>query len=52
MPVVVALNYDTQLYIARKVEELEKIRSRKNIEETKIISAMLYNLIKVRRDRF
>lgn len=42
----------TQLYIAQEVGEINKDLASKLIKETKTISAMLYNLIKVRKEKF
>ena len=42
----------TQLYIAQEIGELNKEFASKFINETKTISAMLYNLIKVRKEKF
>ena len=42
----------TQLYIAQEIGELKKELANKFIKETKTISAMLYNLIKVRKENF
>ena len=42
----------TQLYIAKRNGELKKSISNKYIETTQKISAMLYKLIKVRKEKF
>ena len=42
----------TQLYIAKSVDEIGKNIADKYIERTKKISAMLYKLIKIRKERF
>jgi|SaaInlV_200m_DNA_3_1039701.scaffolds.fasta_scaffold06692_3 four helix bundle protein len=42
----------TQLYIALKTGTIQKNTAKEFIETTKKISAMLYNLIKVRKDKF
>src|SRR6056297_2369419 len=42
----------TQLYIAKEVGELKSKIASKYIKETKTISAMLYNLIEVRKENF
>ena len=42
----------TQLYIAAETGSIEKTTVLKFIEKTKKISAMLYKLIQVRRDKF
>ena len=42
----------TQLYIAKEINILNKNVANDFIEQTKKISAMLYNLIKVRKDKF
>src|SRR6056297_3102321 len=42
----------TQLYIAKEINILNKNVANDFIEQTKKISAMLYNLIKVRKEKF
>ena len=42
----------TQLYIAKEVDILPKKLSNDFIKQSKKISAMLYNLIQVRKDKF
>jgi four helix bundle protein len=42
----------TQLYLAHKLELIDSITIKTLIEMTRKISAMLYNLIKTRRDKF
>jgi four helix bundle protein len=42
----------TQLYITLKTGTIQKNTAKEFIETTKKISAMLYNLIKVRKDKF
>ena len=42
----------TQLYIAKEINILNKKLSNDFIKRTKKISAMLYNLIQVRKDKF
>ena len=42
----------TQLYIAKEVDILPKKTCNNFIDSTKKISAMLYNLIQVRKDKF
>jgi len=42
----------TQLYIAKEIGVLEKEKVNKFIQTTKKLSAMLYNLIKVRKENF
>ena len=42
----------TQLYIAKEINTLNKKVANDFIEQTKKISAMLYNLIKVRKEKF
>ncbi len=42
----------TQLYLAKELEIIEKSQVEILIEKTKKISAMLYNLIKIRKERF
>lgn len=42
----------TQIYLAIETETIPKSEAQKLLKSTKSISAMLYKLIKVRRDRF
>jgi len=42
----------TQLYIAQEIQMINREQSLKFIKQTKKISAMLHNLIKVRREKF
>jgi four helix bundle protein len=42
----------TQLYLATEVGLLQKEAGRTLIEKTKKISAMLYNLIRIRKEKF
>jgi len=42
----------TQLFIAIEVKILDKTRGEEFIERTRKISAMLYNLIKIRKEHF
>lgn len=42
----------TQIYLAIQIGHFDKITGDKLLESTRKISAMLYNLIKVRRERF
>lgn len=42
----------TQLYLAKELEIIEKSKSEILIEKSKKISAMLYNLITTRKERF
>jgi len=42
----------TQLYIASEIGLISKQKSKELIEKTKEISAMLFNLIKTRQEKF